>query len=212
MANANLITLTDPQSNAAEAFRTLRTNLMFSSVERPIQTLLVTSPAQDDNKSITLANLAVTFAQSGNKTILVDANLRQPAQHSIWNVSGKGLSQMMLEDSLLSNPPLQESGVPNLQILTAGEQAPNPADLLSSKRMADIIGILKARATYVLFDAPSVLSSTDATILGVKLDGVLLVIRSGKTRRDDVDRARVALERVNARIVGAVMTNASKNN
>ncbi len=211
MAQPNLITLTDPRSPASEAFRTLRTNLMFSSVENPIHTLLVTSPATDETKSQTLANLAVTFAQSGNKTILVDTDLRQPRQHELWGIdNSKGLTSMMLDESSLANPPLVESGVPNLQILPAGELPPNPADLISSKRMNDIIGVLKARANYVLFDSPSVLSATDAALLGIKLDGVLLVIRTGKTRREEANRAKETLERVHVRIVGAVLTNAPK--
>lgn len=210
MAQPNLITLTDPRSAASEAFRTLRTNLMFSSVETPTRTLLVTSPSDDDTKSQTLANLAVTFAQSGNKTILVDTDLRQPRQHTLWGVNSKGLTGMMLSDGALSEPPLVETGVPNLWLLPAGELPPNPADLLSSKRMNDIIGLLKARADYVLFDSPPVLTATDAALLGLKLDGALLVVRAGKTRREEASRAKDALERVRVRIVGAVLTNAAK--
>ena len=131
MAKSNLVTLSQPRSAAAEAYRSLRTNLMFSSVEDPIRTLLVTSAARDDQKSITLANLAVTFAQGGNKTILVDADLRQPKQHDIWGISnGRGLSGMMLDDSAISDAPVQASEVDNLQIVTAGDLPPNPADLL----------------------------------------------------------------------------------
>jgi capsular exopolysaccharide synthesis family protein len=211
MATPNLITLTAPRSAAAEAFRTLRTNLMFRSVEKPIQTLLVTSPAVAEDKSQTLANLAITFAQAGNKTIVVDSDLRQPHQHDIWGIENKrGLSDMMLNDSALAEPPLVASGIDNLQILTSGTLPPNPADVLSSKRMDEIIGILKARATYILFDSPPVLAVTDATLLGIKLDGVLLAVKAGKTRRDHTVRAREALEQVHARIVGAVLTDAPR--
>jgi capsular exopolysaccharide synthesis family protein len=208
MAAPQLITLTDPRSAAAEAYRTLRTNLMFSSVENPLHTLLVTSAMQDDGKSLALANLAVTLAQTGNKTILVDSDLRQPKQHELWNVPNKGLTTMMLEDAALANPPLVNTSVENLQLLPAGERPPNPADLLSSQRMQEIIGLLKARATYVLFDSPPVLAATDAALLGIKLDGVLLVVRAGQTRRDHTTRARETLERVHVRVVGAVLTNA----
>ena len=213
MANANLITLSDPRSTSAEAYRTLRTNLMFSSVENPIHTLLVTSPAKDDQKSITLANLAVTFAQGGNKTILVDADLRQPKQQDIWGLGNKrGLTNMMLDDTAISNPPLNATDVENLQVLTSGELPPNPADLLSGKRMDEIIGVLKARADYILFDSPPVLAATDAALLGIKLDGVLLAVRAGDTRRDHTAQARQALERIHVRIVGAVLTNAPSEN
>ena len=185
MARPDLITLSHPRSAAAEAYRSLRTNLMFSSVESPIHTLLVTSAARDDGKSATLANLAVTFAQGGNRTILVDADLRQPRQHSIWAAdNGRGLSQMMLDDGALDDPPLHATDIDHLQVLPAGALPPNPADLLGGKRMDDIINTLKERADYVLFDSPPVLAATDAALLGIKLDGALLAIRAGDTRRD----------------------------
>lgn len=213
MANVNLITLSDPRSAATEAYRTLRTNLMFSSVENPIHTLLVTSPAKDDQKSITLANLAVTFAQGGNKTILVDADLRQPKQHDIWGIDNKrGLTTMMTDDTAISTPPLNQTDIENLQIIASGELPPNPADLLGGKRMDEIIGVLKARADYILFDCPPVLVATDAALLGIKLDGALLAVRAGDTRRDHTAQAREALERIHVRIVGAVLTNAPHEN
>jgi len=209
MATPNLITLTDPRSAAAEAYRTLRTNLMFSSVENPIQTLLVTSSVADEGKSEALANLAVTFAQGGNKTILVDADLRRPKQHTIWGVQNKGLTTIMLDDAALANPPLVETDVENLMLLPAGDEPPNPADLLSSKRMTEVIGVLKARANYILFDSPPVLAATDAALLGIKLDGVMLVVKAGQSRRDQTTQAREALEQVHVRVVGAVLTNAT---
>lgn len=213
MANANLITLLQPRSAAAEAYRSLRTNLMFSSVEDPIRTLLVTSAAREDQKSATLANLAVTFAQSGKNTILVDADLRQPKQHDIWDIgNGRGLSTMMLDDGAITDPPLQATEVENLQVITSGDLPPNPADLLSGKRMDEIISALRDRADYVLFDSPPILAATDAALLGIKLDGALLAIRAGDTRRDHTAQARQALERVHVRIVGAVLTNAPREN
>ena len=211
MTTPNLVTLTDPRSAAAEAFRTLRTNLMFSSVENPIHTLVVTSSVDGEDKSNALANLAVTFAQAGNKTILVDADMRRPSQQDIWGVKNRGLTTMMIEDSALANPPLVETGVENLLLLPAGDEPPNPADLLSSKRMNEVIGVLKARAAYVLFDAPPVLAATDAALLGTKVDGALLVVKAGQSRRDQTTRARDALEQVNVRVVGAVLTNAPRD-
>ncbi len=212
MAQPGIVTLTDPRSAAAEAYRSLRTNLMFSSVERPLTTLLLTSPVQSEGKSMALANLAVTFAQAGNKTIIVDSDLRRPSQHTIWGIGNeRGLTTMMLEDAALSTPPLVNTAVENLQILPSGALPPNPADLLSSQRMNDVIGVLKARAHYILFDSPPGLAVTDAAVLGAKLDGVLLVVRAGHTRRDHTARAKQALERVHVRIVGAVLTNAPRD-
>lgn len=211
MPNPNLITLTEPRSAAAEAYRTLRTNLMFSSVERPLSTLVVTAPAHSEGKSLVLANLAVTFAQSGHRTILVDSDLRRPTQHTLWGLDNtRGLTTMMLNDSALADPPLASVGVDNLYVLPAGELPPTPADVLGSQRMLDIIGLLKARAQYVLFDSPPVLVAADAALLASRLDGVLLVVRAGHTRREHAARAREALERVHARIVGAVLSNAPR--
>lgn len=213
MANEVLITLSQPRSAAAEAYRSLRTNLMFSSVNDPIRTLLVTSAARDDHKSVTLANLAVTFAQGGNKTILVDADLRQPKQHEIWGISkSSGLSGMMLDAAAIADAPVRADEVDNLWIVTAGDLPPNPADLLGGQRMDAIIAALKEQADYILFDSPPILAATDAALLGIKLDGALLAIRAGDTRRDHTAQARQALERVHVRIVGAVLTDAPREN
>lgn len=207
----DLVTIKDPRSAAAEAYRTLRTNLMFSSVEKPISTLLVTSAAQSEGKSGIAANLAVTFAQSGNTTILVDTDLRKPSQHTIWNIANeRGLTSMMLEDSALSTPPLVKTDVDNLHVLPSGPLPSTPADLLGSQRMAEVIGVLKARAHYVIFDSPPVLAATDAALLGTRVDAALLVIAAGNTRREHALRARQALERVHVRIVGAVLSNAPR--
>jgi non-specific protein-tyrosine kinase len=208
----NLVTLQDPRSAAAEAFRTLRTNIMFSGLENPIHALVVTSPAPEDGKSVTLANLAVTMAQSGHSTILIDADLRRPTQHTLWNVPNDvGLTSMLLDDAILAAPPLKTVGVENLAVLTSGPLPPNPADLISAKKMQTAIDALKAQAEYVLFDAPPVLAVTDTALLASKLDGVLLVVKAGSTRRDYVQQAKQALERINVRIVGVALTNAAQD-
>ncbi|MCK6579029.1 MAG: CpsD/CapB family tyrosine-protein kinase [Anaerolineae bacterium] len=211
MTASKLVTLSDPRSAAAEAFRTLRTNLIFSGVERAVDTILVTSAAQSEDKSIALANLAVTFAQAGNKTIIVDADLRRPAQHDIWGVGNeRGLTTMIIDAKAVSEPPLIATSVPDLLLLPSGPLPPIPADILSSQRLVEIIGVLKARAHYILFDSPPVLAASDAALLGAKVDGVVLAMRAGTTRRDHAARAREALERVHVRLLGAVLTNAPR--
>jgi capsular exopolysaccharide synthesis family protein len=211
MSTTRLITLSDPRSAAAEAYRTLRTNLIFSGVERALTTLVVTAPMHDDDKSVMLANLAVTFAQAGHKTILIDADLRRPQQHTLWGVSSdRGLTTMLVETSALAAPPLVDTEVPNLQLLPSGVLPPVPADLFSSQKMSEVIGLLKARANYLLFDAPPVLAATDAALLAARMDAALLVVKAGSTRRDHVARAREELARVNARLLGAVLTNAAR--
>jgi capsular exopolysaccharide synthesis family protein len=205
----NLITLTDPRSPAAEAFRTLRTNLYFSSLDRALETLVVTSAAPREGKSTTLSNLAVAMAQGDKKTILVDADLRRPSLHDFFEANNaQGLTTMAVDDAALSDPPLVATGQENLWLLPSGPLPPNPAEILGSRRMEEIIAALKARADVVLFDAPPVVAVTDAAVLGTKVDGVLLVIRAGKTRREHAQRARELLERVKVRVVGAVLTNA----
>jgi len=207
MTEVNLITLTNPRSPASEAYRTLRTNVSFSGLDEPLHTLVVTSPAPEEGKSTTLANLAVTFAQGGKKTLLVDCDLRRPSQHEIWGVEQQpGLTSMILEG--LKKTPLVDVGVENLSLLPSGPLPPNPADLFDSPRMDAIIKQLKGEADVVLFDAPPVIAVTDATLLAAKLDGVLLVLRAGSTRRDHAERAKELLERVNIRLVGTVLTNA----
>ncbi len=213
MAKATLITLTDPRSAAAEAYRSLRTNLMFASVERPLETLLITSSAQSEDKSVVLANLAVTFAQAGNKTIIVDADLRRPTQHELWGISNeRGLTDMILQDSAMSSPPLSATDIPNLSVLPSGKLPPVPSDVLSSAKMSEVIGVLRARAHYILFDAPPILVAADAALLGAKVDGVVLAMRVGTTRRDQAARAKQTLERVHVRLLGVALTNSPREN
>jgi capsular exopolysaccharide synthesis family protein len=205
-----LITLTDPRSPISEAYRQLRTNLSFYSLDEPIRTLVVTSPAPEEGKSTTVANLAVTMAQGGRRTILVDCDLRRPSLHTLFNLPAEpGLTNLVLGDC--EEPPLQPTAVENLWLLASGPKPPNPADLLGSRKIDQIIAQLIGMADIVLFDAPPVVAVTDAAVLGSKVDGVLLVVSAGKTRRDQAERAKEMLEKARARIVGATLTNSSEN-
>lgn len=203
-----LVTLRDPSSMAAEAYRTLRTNIQFSSLDKPIRTLLATSTAPDEGKSTTLANLAVTIAQAEQRVILVDCDLRRPSVHTLFNVPNeRGLTSAILaqaEDAL----PLQATSVPGLSLLTSGPLPPRPADLLGSRRMEQLIEQLRDAADMVLFDTPPVVAVTDAAVLATRVDGVLLVLQAGQTRRDRAREARQKLEKVKANIIGVVLNNA----
>jgi non-specific protein-tyrosine kinase len=206
---ANLVTVSDPRSVTAEAYRALRTNLSFSSLDDPIRTLVVTTPAPQENKSLVISNLAVIMAQGGNRTILVDCDLRRPALHEIFGVDNStGLTTMMLDESAMAAPPLHQTEIENLWLLPSGPLPPNPADLLGSRRMDTVIDQLKEAADIVLLDAPPVISVTDAAVLGSKVDGVVLVVSAGLTRREHAVRAKEMLAKVNIRIVGAVLDNA----
>ena len=204
----HLITVADPRSPVSEAYHTLRTNLDFSSLDKPIKTMLVTSAGPEEGKSTVLANLAVTTAQMGRKVILVDCDLRRPTLHNIFNLKNDvGLTTMVVDDAAMKSPPLQDTRVEGLQLVSSGPLPPNPSELLGSRRMEEIITALLERADVVLFDAPPVVAVTDAAVLAAKVDGVLLVINAGGTKRDYARAAKARLEKVNANLLGAVLNN-----
>jgi capsular exopolysaccharide synthesis family protein len=205
-----LITLRDPSSAAAEAYRTLRTNLLFSSLDRPLRTLLATSSAPNEGKSTTLANLAVTMAQAEQSVLLVDCDLRRPGLHILFGLpNDDGLTSAILAQA--DGPlPIQATSVPGLRLLTSGPLPPRPADLLGSRRMGALIERLRGEADIVLFDTPPVVAVTDAAVLAPRVDGVLLVLHAGQTRRDRAREARQILEKVKANIVGVVLNGAKQ--
>jgi capsular exopolysaccharide synthesis family protein len=203
---AGLVMVQAPRSAAAEAYRTLSTNIQFSSLDRDVRTLLVTSVGADEGKSIVLANLAITMAESGRRVVVVDCDLRHPALHQVFGLPDQpGLTTMMLDESLA--PPLQVTSVANVSLIAAGPLPPNPSELISSERFTRVLAAIGADADVVLVDAPPVTAVTDATILATRVDGVLLVVDSGRTRRDTARRAKEQLQHVGARLLGAVLTN-----
>jgi capsular exopolysaccharide synthesis family protein len=206
----NLITLTHPHSPAAEAYRTLRANLAMSSSGHPLCALVVTSAAPGEDKSAALANLAIVIAQGGQHVILVDADLRHPSLHEIFGLPNeRGLATVLNEQDALTAPPLAPiPDVENLELLTSGPLPLDPAAQLGSKRMEEAIAALQKRADVVLFAAPPVLGATDAVVLGMKTDGILLVVQAGHTSRDHVQQAKDRLEKAHAHIVGVALTNA----
>jgi non-specific protein-tyrosine kinase len=205
---ANLITLTDAQSPKAEAFRSLRTNLDFYSLENPLHTLLITSAEPDEDKTMVLANLGVISAQGGKKVILVDADMRLPRLHTLFQLQNEqGLANVLTQPQAAL--PIFETDVPNLFVMPAGPAPNNPADLLASARMQELIATLKTQADVVLFDAPPLIAVTDGALLATRVDGVLLVAAAGRTKREFVARAKDILSKVNANLVGSVLTNAT---
>ncbi len=206
--STELITVSEPRSPISEAYRTLRTNLDFASLDQALKTIVVTSAGVGEGKSTTLANLAVVSAQAGRKVILVDADLRRPTLHQIFGLGNEtGLTTAMVDETALVSPPLQETGVEGLSVLPSGPLPPNPAELMGSRRMEEVIAVLAERADQVFFDTPPVVAVTDAAVLATKADGVLLVISAGKTRREYARMAVQRLEQINARLVGTVLTN-----
>ncbi len=202
-----LITLREPASAAAEAYRTLRTNILFSSLDKPIHTLLLTAAEPTPEKSLTAANLAVTMAQAEQRVLLVDCDLRQPALHTIFGISNEqGLTSSILDqDAPLA---IQPTEVPGLSLLPSGPLPPRPADLLGSRRMEGLLARLKQAADIVIFDTPPVQNFTDALVLATRVDGVLLVVQANRSRRDRVREARQKLEKVKANLLGVVLSGA----
>ena len=213
--STGLVAYTAPKSAAAEAFRALRTNIQFASPDKPVHTILATSTRPDDGKSTTIANLAITFAASGSPTVLVDADLRRPHLHRIFDLQNDtGLTTWVSEVARASGDtavtvPLQDTQIPNLKVLTSGPVPPNPAEILASQRMAELLAMLRDKAEYVLIDTPPIIAVTDAAVLAPRVDGVLLVVNAGKTRRDLAVKARDMLRQVNANLLGVVLNNAA---
>lgn len=204
----NLIILTDPRSPVSEAYRSLCTNLTFASLDRPLRTLLITSTGAEEGKSTNVANLAVTLAERDMRTIVVDCDLRRPVQHEIFGLPNeRGFTSLFLDEEASENPPLQEVGVDNLWVLPSGPPPPIPSRFLGSRRLADIITSLGEGADMVLFDAPPLMAVPDAAMLAPHVDGVLLVVSVGRTRREHLRRAQRQLDRVQAHLVGVVMNN-----
>ena len=203
-----LVTITDPLSPISEAYRTLRINLQFAALGVQLRTLLVTSAGAGEGKSTTLANLAVTVAQTEQSVVVVDCDLRRPGLHKLFGLSNElGLTTMMADDQALDEPPLQPTEVDGLRLLASGPLPPRPPDLLGSRRMDRVIERLLGEADLVILDAPPIMAATDALVLSTKVDGVLLVASAGKTKREQAQRAVERLNKVNARLVGAVLTN-----
>ena len=159
MPQPDLITLTDPRSAISEAYRTLRTNLEFTSLDHPLRSLLVTSPAANADKATTIANLAAIMAEGGRQVILVDGDLRRPELHDLFGIdNGIGLSELLCETGDIVDLPLQMSGIDSLKLLTSGQLPQNPSVLLGANRMAEVIVALTEQADLVLFNAPPVYS------------------------------------------------------
>jgi succinoglycan biosynthesis transport protein ExoP len=201
-----LAMLASSQSAATEAYRVLRTNLQFAAVGRPLRTLLVTSPAPSEGKSLTVANLAVALAQAGRRVIVVDTDLHRPRLHRLFGLrNNTGVTTALLQEQPSLDGLMQETAVSGLRVLTSGPLPPNPAELLGSSRMRDLVAELGEEADVLLFDSPPAVALSDAAILATQIDGVLLVLDASATRREVARRALEALQRVNAHIVGALL-------
>jgi len=206
-----LVMLQNAPTPATEAYRVLRTNLQFTMVDRQLKLLLVTSPSPVEGKSLTAANLAAALARGGKRVVLMDVDMHRPTQHRLFRlVNNIGLTTALLSDSMPIESLLQKTSIPGLYVLATGPLPPNPAELLGSRRMQDILTKLKERADIVVMDSPPVLAVADAVILSSLADAVLMVVRSGKTRREWAKQALNSLNQVKARVVGVVVNGITK--
>jgi len=203
-----------PKSQMSEAFRALRTSILLSQADHPPQVILVTSALPREGKTTAAANLAVTLAQLGDRTVLVDADLRKPGVGRLLNLgSGKyaGLSSYLAGVSTLDLVTVPHPAIPNLAAIPTGPLPPNPADLLSSHKFADAITELRTKYKFIVIDSPPVMAATDAVIVSVQTDGVLLVVRSGETPKEAFTRTRDLLNSVKCRILGVVLNAVDSN-
>lgn len=202
----NLATLTEPNAPLAEAYRRLRVNLMSAGKEQPLRTVLVAAAGSSKDKPQVVANLAVAFAKVGQRVIVVDCDLRHPEQHTLFGVnSNTGVTTAVKDEG--APLPLQLTEVPGLQVLPAGPRIDVPSDVLASPAMGRLVQRLAGEADIVLFDAPPVTVATDAAELATQVDGVLLTVAAGVTKREEAQRAKELLVQVGAWVVGVALVN-----
>jgi capsular exopolysaccharide synthesis family protein len=196
-----------PNSRLAESYRSIRTALLLSSADQPMKTIIVTSAVPGEGKTVSVANLGITLAQSGKTVLIVDADLRKPRQHRVFNVKNTFGLTSYLTDSIELRKVVKTTAVPNLCLINAGPVPPNPAELLGSEKMAAFIELLRDKCDYILFDMPPMLEISDALILGARVDGMILVIHGDKTSREALRKAREKLDLLKVRTLGVIINN-----
>ena len=200
----NLLAFKDPKSPVAEAYRTVRTNLQFSGVDKEMKVVEVTSAVPDEGKSTVMASLAIVLAQARKKVLLMDCDFRNPTQHKLFGLHNRGLTNFMANgDDFI--PFIQRVEQENLDILVCGPVAPNPSEMLMSNKMQDLLNRVRTEYDYVLIDTPPVMPVTDAAVLGAKVDGVMMVIASGTDKPELVQAAKNRLVQGGANILGCIL-------
>lgn len=200
-----LISYSSPDSSISEQYRTIRTNIQFSSIDHKYRTLIITSPGYREGKSTTVANLAISMVQQGEKVLVVDADLRKPTLHTMFDIeNASGLANVLTGETAFEEA-IKRTEIERLEILTSGPPPFNPADLLSSSTLDEWIGRAQELYTVILFDSPPVLELTDARILANKCEGTILVVSNGKTKAEEIVEAKRLLELSRAKCVGVIL-------
>jgi capsular exopolysaccharide synthesis family protein len=204
--NEMLIVKNKPKSYISEAYRTLRTNIKFSSLA-PLNTIMVTSAVPQEGKTTNTVNLALTIAESGKKVIIIDADLRRPIIHKVFNSDSKpGITNVLVDNKKLSEVIKRADEInSNLYYITSGPIPPNPSELLGSEKMKKVIEELKEQADTLIFDSPPVIGFADSSVLANQVDGVVLVLSSGEVTREAAKQAKILLEKAKAKILGVVL-------
>lgn len=205
MKKRSLITHYNSKSPTAEQYRTIRTNIQFAALDRDMATLMVTSAGPGEGKSTTAANLAVVLAQQGKKVLLVDADMRKPTVHYTFRSSNAvGLTNVLTKQMSLEEA-VNNTEVKNLHILSSGPIPPNPAELLSSRTMDEMIKTALKFYDSIIFDTPPVMAVTDAQVIANRCDGTVLVVASGKTENEPAQKAKELLDKANGKLLGVVL-------
>lgn len=205
----SLIAYTTPRSFVTEQYRTLRTNINFSSIDHDIRSIVITSAAPAEGKSTTAANLAIVYAQEGKTVLLIDGDMRRPTMHHTFRVKNvHGLSSVLTSRAAIQDV-VRATPIKGLNLLTCGPIPPNPAELFASKSMGKLIEHLKELYDLVIFDSPPLLSVTDGQILMNKCEGVVLVLKSGTTEKQEAMKAKEVIKLSNSKLLGVVLNNYS---
>lgn len=210
--NHHLITHTDSHALVAEAYRSLRTNIQFASLDKPLKTLLITGANPGIGKSTTVANLGVVLAQAGSTVLLVDTDLRRPTLHKIFGFSNdRGLTNLLVDLNLELEKVVSHNSIENLYVMTSGPIPPNPAELLATNKMKHVVALFKERYDYVIFDSPPVIAVTDAAILSRMVDATLMVLGYGGITYNEAAFALEQLNKVQANIIGTIINGMPSN-
>jgi protein-tyrosine kinase len=200
-----LITEGDPKSPASEAYRTLWTNIHFAGVDKPCRTMVFTSAAPGEGKTTSVANFGVVAAEAGTRVCLIDSDLRRPALHKLFDLKNvRGLTTALLENLPIAEV-AQPTSTPSLSVVTSGPLPPNPAELVGSRRMRDLLDSAEAAFDLVVCDSPPVIAVADGIALAAQCDGVVLVVRAGTVAHQVIRRCAEHIESVKGRILGVIL-------